>query len=116
MGVVPRRAPNVVPPQSQQKGFQAQLGVLAGDPRGVPRATEIAEGFVLHRWHVDRREIARPEEPREFDGITSIRLHAVAGFLRDQRRRDDLTRQALAGQIAVQAVPTRARLIGECQC
>ena len=95
MGVVPGRAPDVVPAQAQQERFQPQLRVLARHPRGIARATQIAEGFILDRRHVDGGEIARAQEPRELDGVTPIRLHAVARLLRDQRRRDHLTRQAL---------------------
>ncbi len=40
-------------------------------------------------------------------------IDAVARLLGDQRRRDDLTRQTLRGQIAVEAVPAWARFIGE---
>ena len=87
--------------------------VLARHARRIARATQIAEGFILDRRHVDGGEIARAQEPRELDGITPIRLDAVAGLLGDQRRRDDLTRQTLRGQIAVEAVPARARFIDE---
>jgi hypothetical protein len=45
--VVPVRAPDVVPTQAQQERFQPQLRVLARYPRGIARATQITEGFVL---------------------------------------------------------------------
>ena len=111
--VVPGRAPDIVPAQSEEERFQPQLRVLARHARGIARATQIAEGFVLDRRHVDGGEIARAQEPRELDGVTPIRLHAVAWLLRDQRRRDHLTRQALRGEIPVEAVATRSRFIGE---
>ena len=113
MRVVPGRAPDVVPTQTEQERFQPQLRVLARDPRGIARATQIAEGFVLDRRHIDGGEIARAQQPRELDGIAPIRLHAVARLLRDQRRRDHLTRQALRGEIPIEAVATRPRLVGE---
>ena len=54
-------------------------------------------------------------KPREVDRVASIGLDLVAGLLRDQRRRDDLTGEPLRGQVAIQPVPARARLVREDQ-
>lgn len=83
---VPIRASDIVQPAPQEECFQAQLGVLHRDPRRIARAAEIADGFVLHRGHVHRREIAGAQETCKRDGIASIRLDLVAGLLRDQGR------------------------------
>lgn len=82
VGVVPGRSPDVVPPQAKQERLQSQLRVLPRDPRGVPGATEVAEGFVLDRRHVDGREIPGAQQPCEFDGISAIGLTLSPGFFR----------------------------------
>jgi len=55
------------------------------------------------------------KDPRLLDGIAPGGLHLVARPARDQRRRDDVTRQSLPREIAIQAIPARARLVGEAQ-
>jgi hypothetical protein len=72
-----------------------------------------ADRFVVDRRHVHPREIAGAEQAREGDGVATIGLHLVARFLRNERRRDDLTREPLAGQISVQPVSARAGFVRE---
>ena len=91
MRVVPVGPPDIVPTEPEQEGLQPELRVLEREARGVAGPTEIADRFILDRRHVDARQIAGPEQPREVDGVASIGLDLVAGLLGNQRRRDDLT-------------------------
>ena len=115
MRVGPVGPADVVQPEAEQERFQPQLRVLEREARGIAGPTEIAERFVVDRRHVDARQIARAEQPREFDRIASVGLHLVAGLLRNQRRRDDLTGEPLAGQVAIEGVAARAGLVGKHQ-
>jgi hypothetical protein len=56
MRVVPIGPPHIVPAQSEQEGFQPELGVLERNAGGVPGSTQIADRFVIDRRHVDARE------------------------------------------------------------
>jgi hypothetical protein len=91
------------------------FGVLEREPRRITGATQIAEGSVFDGRHVDARQIPRVEQPREFDGIASVGLHLVAGPLRDERGRHDVTIEPLARQIAMEGVATRPGLVGKHQ-
>ena len=111
MGRVPVGTPDIVQPEAEQERFQSQLRVLERQARGIAGPTEIAERFVVDRRHVHAREIARAEQPREFDRIASVRFHFVAGLLRDQRGRHDLTGEPLGDQVAIEGVAARAGLV-----
>jgi len=89
--------------------------MLEREARGVAGATQIADRFVRDRRHAHPRQIAGPKQPGELHGIASIRLHFVAGFLRDQRGCDDVTGEPLARQGAMQRVAARAGLVGKHQ-
>jgi hypothetical protein len=115
MGGVPVGPADVVQPEAEQEALQAQLGVLERQPRRIAGQTQVAEGFVLHGRDVDARQIARPEQPRELDRIAAVGLHFVAGLLRDQRGRDDVTVEPLAGQVAMQGVAAWSGLVGKHQ-
>src|SRR5207244_4410673 len=59
------------------------------------------------------RQIAGSEQSCKIDGIAPVGLHLVAGLLGNQRRRDDLTAEPLAGQVAMQPVTAWAGLVRE---
>ena len=84
MGLIPVGPPHVVPTEPEQEGLQPELRALEREPRGVPRATQIANRFILNRRDVDMGQIAGPEQPREVHGVASIGLDLVAGLLRDE--------------------------------
>ena len=115
----PRRsrahAPDVVEPEAQQERLQPQRRIRQRDTRGIAGAAEIAKRFILDAGHVHRREIAGAPESREFDGVTPIGLHFVAGASGNQRRGDDIARQRFAGERAIQAVAARTGFVGEPQ-
>lgn len=115
VGVGPVGPADIVPPESQQEGLQAELRILEGEPRGVARPTEVADRFVVDGRHVDGREIPIAEQPRELDRVTPVGLDLVARFLGNQRRGDDVTAEAAPGEMAMQPVPARAGLVGEHQ-
>ena len=101
--------------EAEQERLQAQLRILHGEPRGIARAYQVANGFVVHGRHVHGGEIPGPQETRERDGIAAIGLHLVTRFARDERRRDHLTRDAFAREIAVEAVATGPGFIRDLQ-
>jgi hypothetical protein len=80
------------------------------EPRDYLRHILIAERFVFDRRHVDRREIARAQQPGDLDGVAAVRFHAIARLLWDQRGPHNLTRP-LPGQIPVQPIARRPGLI-----
>ena len=73
-------------------------------------AQEIARRFFLLGRDVDRRQRAGAIEDGELARIAPIGLDPIAGPPRNQRRRDDVTGNAVCGQRALQLKPTRARL------
>ena len=93
---IPVRASHIVQAESEEKPFQAELRVLEREPRRVAGAHQIADRFIVDAGHIDAREIARAEQPGEFHSVAPVGLHLVAGFLRNQRRRDDVAGEALA--------------------
>ena len=66
--------------------------------------------FLLGR-NMNRGEGPRPIEHGQLAGVTPIRLDAIAGPARDQRRGDHLTRDPLRRQGALQIEATWPRLI-----
>ena len=66
-------------------------------PHLVPAAQEITHRFILGFGHVNAREFARTEEPRQLIGIPPIRLHPIAGPARHARGTHD---DALVAQAA----------------
>ena len=62
---------------------------------------QIARGFFLLGGNVNRRQGAGAKENRELPRIPPIRLDAVAGATRNQRRRDHVTRDTLLRQRAL---------------
>ena len=112
---IPIGAPGIMQPEAEEQRLQAQLRVLHRQPRCIARATQVADRFVFDGRDVHCREVARAEQPRQRDRIPPVGLHRVAGFARDQRRRDHLTRDAFACEIAVQPVAARPGLIRDLQ-
>ena len=115
MGGGPVGSADVVQAEAEQARLQPQLGVLHCHARGIARPAEIADRFIVDGRHVYARQIAGPEQPRQVDRVAPVGLDLVAGLLRNQRRRHDLAREALAGQIAVEDVPAGAGLVREHQ-
>ena len=99
MRVVPIGPADVVPAEAEQEGLQAEFRVLQRQARRITRAREIPDRFVLDRGHVDARQIAGAQQPRELDRIAPVGLDLVARFLGNQRRRHDVTAEAPSGQM-----------------
>ena len=70
-------------------------------------AAEVADGFFRFRWHVDGRELARPEQSDPRPGITLVRLDPLPRAPRRQPRRDDLARHPEASDLAIPVVVPR---------
>ncbi len=78
-------------------------------------AHQVADGFVLLVGHVDRSEFTGPIEPGELIGVAAVGLHAVGGFLGNERRRDDFARNAFVAQMAAQDKPARSGFVSKAQ-
>ena len=74
-------------------------------------AQEIARGFFLLGRNVNRGEGAGAIEDGELAGIAAIGFDAIAGPTGNQRGRDDVARDAVRGQRALQLEATRAGFV-----
>jgi hypothetical protein len=72
---------------------------------------QIASGFFLLRRNVDGRQGTGSIEHGELAGIPAIRLDAITGSTRDQRRGDDIARDAAPLEGAAELEPARARFV-----
>ena len=73
-------------------------------------AQQIADGFFLVGGHVNRCQRTRVIEHGEVTRIASIGLDTVTGPPRNEGRGDDVARDALGGERALQLEATRAGL------
>src|ERR1019366_2584474 len=80
------------------------LGVLAP-------AFQVSHRLRRRVRHVDRREISRTKKPREFHRVTRVGLHAVAGLLGYERRREDAAIEALRAYRAAQTESGGSRFV-----
>jgi hypothetical protein len=67
---------------------------------------QIAHGFVIGVRHPDGRQLAGSVKTRKHGGVTTIRLHPIAGLGRNQRRRHYIAAMADAGELTMNAIPT----------
>ena len=115
MGGIPTGPPlvaNVVP---QQERLQPVLRRLQIAHRIVATTAQISNGLVGDLRHVNGAQITAAHQARQRDRITAISLHAVSRLPRDQRGRHHVTAQAVAPEVSVQPVATRARFVDEYQ-
>jgi hypothetical protein len=113
MGGGPVGSSLVVNVLAQQKGFQAVLRGLEVSHGVLAPSTQVPNGFVLDPRDVDRLEITAAHQASKRDRVAAVRLHAVAGLSRNERRRDHVTAEALSGEVAIQPIAARAGLIDE---
>ena len=108
----PRRR---TPPMAQQELAQPvprpQLILL----RRLARPHQIAQRLVLRVRHPHRRQVPAAVAPRQLLGVPPIRLHPIARLHRHQRRRHDLALHPERGQLPVQHVAGRPRLVADPQ-
>jgi hypothetical protein len=71
---------------------------------------QIAHGFVIGVRHPDGRQLAGSVKTRKHGGVTTIRLHPIAGLDRNQRRRHYIAAMADAGELTMNAIAARASL------
>jgi hypothetical protein len=113
MGGIPVSPSDVVEPQTQEEGLQAQLRIFQRDARGVAGATEVAKGFIVDRRHVHRGQVAGAQEPREFDGVAPVGLDLVPRPPRDEGRRHHVAGQPFTGEVSIPAIAARPSLVGK---
>jgi hypothetical protein len=90
----PSGAPGIADVLAEQEGFEASLGRF-----------EVTES-VFDRRDIDRRQIARPHEARELDGITPIGFNPVARFFGDLGWGNNPAKETLLREIAIEPVAT----------
>ena len=106
-----RRSPSMPQQKFTQPMTRPQL-ILLGR---LPRANEIAQGFVRRVGDPDRRQIASAITPRELHRVASVRLDPIAGFDRHQGRGHHLALHLERRQLPIQHVPRRARFVADAQ-
>jgi hypothetical protein len=72
---------------------------------------QIARGFFLFGRDVNRREGAGAIEHGELPGIATVSFDAIAGTTWNERRSDDVTRNAVGRQRTLQLEATRAGFV-----
>jgi hypothetical protein len=79
------------------------------------RAREAAKQDQFLVRHPDRSQIPRPIAARQLHGVPPIRLHPIPGFDRHQGRRHHLALHPKRGQLPIENVSCRTRLIAGLQ-
>lgn len=98
---------------AQQERLEADLRRLEVFEGILARPHQLPDRCVLHARDIPRREIARPQPPRQWHGIAPVGLHAVARFLGNARRGYHPTKEVLLRQVPIPPVPTRPRFVDE---
>ena len=80
MRCVPVGTPDIMQPEPKQERCPPSLGMCEREAGGVSGSTPIADRFVIDRRHVDAREMARAQQPRQVERIAPIGLDLVARF------------------------------------
>jgi hypothetical protein len=111
----PGGPPGLAAIMPQQKRLQAKRGRLESVERLCTRAAQVTKGFVCDRWDIDRREIPGAHQPRQWDRVTAIGFHPVAGLFRHQRRRHHPAPMAFLGQVTLPPGATRPRFLDKAQ-
>jgi hypothetical protein len=108
----PALVANVLSQQERLQPTLAPLEILHGI---VPAAAQVPQGLVRDLGHVDCAQVAAAHQAGQRDRIAPICLHAVRRLPRDQRRRHDVAGEPLPGQVPIQPVGARPRLVDEHQ-
>jgi hypothetical protein len=72
----------------------------------VTRPGEVAQGCIVARGHIPRRERTGAPASRQLHGIASSGFHAVTRVVRQQRGGHDPVLPSCVGQVALALVPT----------
>ena len=97
----------------EQERFEPILRGFEVPHRVLAPPTQIPNGLIRELWDVDRAEIAAAHQAGERGRVAPIRLHPIAGLPWDERRRHDVAAEAFAGEISIQPVAARPRLVNE---
>ena len=100
-------APAVSQQKLPQPMARAQLIFL----RRLAGADHVPQGLMRGVRDPHRCQVARAVAPRQLLGVAPIRLDTVAGLHRYQGGRDDLAPHTEGGQLPVDDIPGRARLV-----
>jgi hypothetical protein len=108
----PARIPDILP---KQKGFETEFGSLEIAEGILAGTTEVTDRFILNRRDIDGGEITRAHQACQLDRVTPVGLDAIAGFLGDQGRRNDPADVPPGGEITIEPITARTRLVYEDQ-
>jgi hypothetical protein len=103
-------APAVVQTATQEQLAQPMTTSLEIFTRIIAGATQVADGFLFRRRRPDLRQESRAQQLGELPGVAAIRFDPLAGFARDECRRDDLAESRAASSSAVATHTRRAQL------
>jgi hypothetical protein len=96
---------------AQEKFREAVPGAEEIGANVFATAQQIAGGFFLLGRDVNRGERAGAIQDRELAGIAAIRFDPITGATRDQGGGDDVTRNLMRGEGALQLETTGASLV-----
>jgi hypothetical protein len=113
MGLRPGALAGIALAVPQQERLHLLARLLATAPDVFPRASEIADRFVLGLGHVDGRELAGAVEPRERFGVAPIGLDAIPRAAGNLRRADDGAGESLLAQETIDLEAAGAGLVDE---
>src|SRR5213080_3235828 len=109
----PMDAPPVANVLAQQERLQPHLAPLEVAHRILTRPAQVPNRFVVNRGNVDRAQIPAAQQAGQRDGVPAISLHSIARLSWDERRRHDAATEPSPGQVSIQPIPARPRLVGE---
>jgi len=98
---------------SPETSLLALCGRLESSPGLVAGMASSADGVVLDRGDIDRREIARAPQAGPWDGVTTVGVDPIAGLLGDPGEGHDPADLAFLGKITVEPIPTRPRFLAK---
>ena len=101
----------MLPAVTKQKPLKILACPRHNLPHDAAQPDQVAHGFMIGVRHPDGRQLAGAMKPREHGGIAAICLHPIARLRRNQRRRHHVAPVAEIGQLAINAIPARPRLI-----
>ena len=104
---------DVTKPQQERPDLLALAGAIAH--RCLTRGDQIAHRFMSLVRGPYLRQLTGAEQPRQLDRVPAVRLHAVAGPTRDQRRGDNRAGVTKLLYLALQPVTCRTSLVTEVQ-
>jgi hypothetical protein len=113
IGLPPAFLARIGPTMPEQEALQVLARLARDAHRRRPRPDQIAHRLMSLVGHPDRRQLARPMEFGQRDGIAAVGLHPIACLHRDERGGEDHAVVTQLDELPVDAVAAGAGLIAE---